>query len=533
MAKKGVRPILRGSLVFVIVATLVLSAYPKAVQAQENLLRNGGFEQGWYDVSGTQQCPNEWEMHWTEGEQMGDSNSLTVRPEARVLPKGQVPPGEHGLFFWDGSYTLKLFWTKAPIHTGISQDVNGLEVGREYRLVVPVYVDTYQWDGKKVAPSDPHAAQIRLGAGPKGANWQDAGAVNFSNWANASNTSGFFLNRSTLQFTFVASAPEMTVFVEYASKWGLDNNGVFMDALRLEPLGMAEPPTPTPPPPPPTATPGPSPTPLPPPTPRPDGSVVHVVQSGDTLGGIALQYDISLDRLRELNAGSLGDNDLIRPGQEVVVSVPSESATSTPLPEPPTATPQPAGESETSGEGETAGEGAEPSPTPEPEGASICVLAFHDRNGDTVRDSDDEGLLPNVEFKLATASGVAAEYTSDGVSEPYCFTGLAPGSYRVIQQAPAGYEPTGLPEQNVALAEGTSFELQFGNARTAAAADPEESEETEASQESTLSEEEGAAGGGRLVGQVLTNVAKVAGVIILILAGAIAVLFFVTRRRRY
>lgn len=516
MIKSGIRSMLRGLLILNILTTVVLCASPQDVKAQqENLLRNGGFEQGWYDVSGTQQCPNEWKMHWTEGEAMGDANSVTARPESRVLPKQRVPPDEHSLFFWDGDYTLKIFWAKAPIHVAISQDVTGLEPGREYRLVVPTYVDTFEWEDGKQPPGDPFAAQIRLGAGPIGVNWQDAGAINFSNWANASNTSPFYLSRTTLQFTFVATAPEMSVFIEFSSKWGLDNNGVFWDALRLEPLGMAQPPTSTPPPPPPTATPGPSPTPLPTATPRPDGSIVHVVQSGDTLTSIALRYGVSVEDLRELNAGSVGPDNIIRTGQELVVSVPTGAATSTPLPEPATATPQPE---------------ASPSPTSEPEGASICVLAFHDRNGDTVRDPDSEELLPNVEFTLANAAGIVAQYTSDGVNEPHCFSDLTAGSYRVVQEPPAGYETTGLPEQNVALAEGTSFDLQFGSARVTAEETPEESgtgEETPSG-----GEEAARTDGDSLLGGALTTVAQVAGILVLILAGAVAVLFFMGRRRR-
>jgi len=520
--KNGTRPLLRGILALNAFMAVVLFAFPQEIQAQEqqNLLRNSGFEQGWYDVSGTQQAPNEWRLHWTEGEAMGDASNVTARPESRVLPKSQVPPEEHSLFFWDGDYTLKIFWAKAPIHAAISQDVGGLEVGREYRLVVPVFVDTFNWDGEKVPPGDPHAAEVRLGAGPVGVNWQDASAINFSNWANATNTTPFYLGRNTLQFDFVATAAQMTVFVEYTSKWAIDNNGIFMDALRLEPLGMAQPPTATPLPPPPTATPGPSPTPLPTPTPRPDGSIVHVVQSGETLSSIALRYGISVDDLQQLNAGSIGPNNLIRVGQELVISVPSETPTSTPLPEPPTSTPEP--ETET-----------QPSPTPAPEGASVCVLAFNDRNGDSVRDSESEGLLPNVNFTLATASGVVAQYTSDGVNEPYCFTGLAPGSYRVIQEAPAGYEPTGLPEQNVALAEGTSFDLQFGNTRTTTEEDPEETGQEPTDTTSPSDESTSDPNGNDLLGNILTNVARVAGVLVLILAGAIAVLFFLTRRRRY
>jgi LysM repeat protein len=279
---------------------------------------------------------------------------------------------------------------------------------------------------------------------------------------------------------------------------------------------------------------------------------VHVVQSGETLGSIALKYDVTVQQIRELNAGSIGENNIIRVGQELVISVPDGSPTSTPLPEPPTATPEQENDgTDDESTDESADEGTDeaadeepveetaPSPSPEPEGASVCVLAFHDRNGDTVRDSEDEGLLPNVEFTLANASGVVAEYTSDGVSEPYCFTGLEPGSYRVIEEAPAGYEPTGLPEQNVALAAGTSFDLQFGNARTAAAAEEGETgDETESGQdgdETTASVGEGTdeTGGAQLFGVVLTNVARIAGVVVLILAGAVAVLFFVSRRRRY
>jgi hypothetical protein len=38
---------------------------------------------------------------------------------------------------------------------------------------------------------------------------------------------------------------------------------------------------------------------------------------------------------------------------------------------------------------------------------------------------------------------------------------------------------------------------------------------------------------GSFLGSILVSVARVAGILVLILAGAIAVLFFLTRRRRY
>ncbi|MFO7741587.1 MAG: LysM peptidoglycan-binding domain-containing protein, partial [Anaerolineae bacterium] len=298
----------------------------------------------------------------------------------------------------------------------------------------------------------------------------------------------------------------------------------YWDDASLVTTAPGIPPTSTPPPEstplpePDTPTPGPSPTPLPTATPRPDGATVHVVESGETLYGIALRYGVSADQIRELNPGSIGPNDLIQTGQELVISVSGEAATATPLPEPTTATPE--GEPE-----------ATPSPTEEPAaGASICVLAFHDRNGDTVRDPDAEELMPNVKFTLADASGVVAEYSTDGVSEPYCFTELDAGSYRVIQEVPTGYEPTGLSEQNVALGAGTSFDFEFGSARIEEAPDSEETDEE--AETSPPDESGGETGGAPLLGNLLVTVARVAGILVLVLAGAIAVLFVLSRRRR-
>ncbi len=526
MFRDIVRSVLRGILALGTIAALIflLSAPKVHVRAQENLLRNGSFEDGWYDISPSQQCPNHWELRWTEGVAMGDAQNTTIPPETVVRSRDQIPEHERDLFFWDGNYTLKMFLSKAPIHVALFQDVTGLDVGRQYRFVVPVNVDTYIWDSEKIPPSDPYAAQVRLGAGPQGVHWQDEGAINFSNWANAANTPPFYLERITLQFTFVATAPDMRVFVEYASKWGIDNNGIFMDALRLEPLETTEAPSPTPDPdsptatPEPTATPGPSPTPLPTATPRPDGATVHTVESGDTLYAIALRYNVSVDQIRELNAGSIGPDDLLQVGQELIISVPEGAPTSTPPPEAPTATP----EAE-----------ATPSPAEDPEAASVCVVAFHDRDRNGVRDPDTEELLPNVNLIIADAAGVVKEYSTDGVSEPYCFTGLSPGSYRVIQQPPEGYEATGPSEQSVALAEGTSLDVEFASARAEEPGSPQEPGEEET--DSTPPEEEGASDPtqGIIPGNVLVTVARVAGILVLLLAGAIAVLFVVTRRRRY
>jgi LysM repeat protein len=253
------------------------------------------------------------------------------------------------------------------------------------------------------------------------------------------------------------------------------------------------------------------------------------VESGDTLFGIALQYGTTVDDLRTLNAGSV-DNDIISIGQELVVSTSAAAAapTATPLPAPPTEAPTAASESGEGGaaEGGTGGESEAPAEPSGSSGTSICVLAYHDRNGDTFRDATVEELLPNAKFSLADASSVIAEYTSDGISEPYCFSGLTPGAYRVVQEAPPGYANSGPAEWPAALSESSSLELQFGNVR-------DESADTgmEPANPGEDAEEEGNEEGGSRVSRLLTTAAKVSGIIVLVLAAGIAVLFVLTRRR--
>jgi len=234
---------------------------------------------------------------------------------------------------------------------------------------------------------------------------------------------------------------------------------------------------------------------------------MHIVEEGDTLFGIALMYGVDTDQIRELNASTLGPNDLISIGQELVISLPSETPTPTPLPAPPTPEPTPA-------TGEVAG------------GASICVLAYHDRNSDTFRDEETEELLPNAEFTVADASGVVDRYTSDGINEPYCFTGIVPGAYRVIQNPPPGYESSGPAEWAVALSEDMSWDLQFGNARSESPAAPGETAEP-----TQTSGENNEPTGGSTFSRIFATVAKISGVLVLILAIGAAVLFVLNRRR--
>ncbi len=77
-------------------------------------------------------------------------------------------------------------------------------------------------------------------------------------------------------------------------------------------------------------------------TPREDGTIVHIVGSGQALWNIAAAYDVSVDQLKDLNNLS---SDIITTGQEILVQL-APTATDTPpateTPRPPTRTPIPA-----------------------------------------------------------------------------------------------------------------------------------------------------------------------------------------------
>jgi LysM repeat protein len=68
---------------------------------------------------------------------------------------------------------------------------------------------------------------------------------------------------------------------------------------------------------------------------EPEGPIIHVVQEGQTLFGIALTYGVDFETVLTLNG--LAENDLIFPGDEILIR-PGE-ATPTPSPAPPTLTP--------------------------------------------------------------------------------------------------------------------------------------------------------------------------------------------------
>jgi hypothetical protein len=494
----------------------------KPVYAQDlgpNLLVNAGFEEGHFHQDGIGEItvPNGWRMHWSNAEKIFGGEFPTARPETVVWNISGAPPDEAGVFWRDGIYTVKIFKGWAPMWAAMSQDVSGLQVGRRYRLVAPVFVDLVESyaDGKKVAPSHNNTGRVRLGAGPVGTAWRDEGAIAYSGWWTAETINPFYQAYSIFVHDFTATQANMTVWLEVASSYPYQNNGFFLDTVGLYALNeTAAVPNPAPPaqgqPPAPAQPAAPPAAPLPTVTPRADGAVVHLVQPGDTLWAIAFQYAETLDmpaeealpHIRELN----NDPAFITVGQELMIVEPSgnesagddeAAATGTPggegdgtttaaaTPDESEAATTPEATSEgtagatpegsaaaTPEEGETAlvaptSESEEPAEEPATEASGgesaggICVTVYEDASGDGVRDNG-EGLLADAAVTLSRAGNTISTYITDGTTEPYCFEVAEADTYQVQIYPPADYVVTGEASWAVAVTEGANFPVSFG-----------------------------------------------------------------------
>jgi hypothetical protein len=140
-------------------------------------------------------------------------------------------------------------------------------------------------------------------------------------------------------------------------------------------------------------------------------------------------------------------------------------------------TPAPAESDDSSGVAETVADetavvDAETSPeeeavvvaTPPAETAgAICVTLYADANGNGVLDAGEQLVAEGIFSLVNLDNGETLDsYATDGSSEPYCFTDLATGTFRVISAAPAGHTPTTRVDWDLTLAAGSTANLEFG-----------------------------------------------------------------------
>ncbi|WP_420641381.1 hypothetical protein [Candidatus Leptofilum sp.] len=132
-------------------------------------------------------------------------------------------------------------------------------------------------------------------------------------------------------------------------------------------------------------------------------------------------------------------------------SPPPPPATSTPIP---TATLEPTA---------TAVPTEAPTNTPEPPaGATICVNAFADDNGNGQFDSS-EGYMGSVAFRVANNTQVVGQAISTGTDEAVCFEGLEAGAYQIEQVVLGPLEMTTAGTTSVTVESGQTAGVQFGS----------------------------------------------------------------------
>lgn len=541
-----------------LLAGLALAAVPaRAQDLGPNLLENPGFEGGHYNQDGIAEItvPNGWRMHWSNNELIFGGEWPSARPETVVWnASGGIPAGEE-IYWKDGIYTMKIFKSWAPMWAAMSQDVENLEVGRTYRMSVPIFIDIFEEfkDGKKVAPWRKDTGKIRFGVSPVGAAWRDENAIKYSGWWTAETIDPFYLAQPTFVWDFVATQPNMTVWIEMASSYPYPNNGFFFDlpglyatsttsavaqpaapaaqgqqaAAPVAPVAAAQP----------AAT-------VPPPTPREDGSIVHVVQAGESMWVIAIRYaqtlgmapEEALPYIQELN----NNPAFLNPGDEILIQ-----AATTAAPEPTAETPTegtpategiategtPAADTTptegeaapaegTATEGETGAAEATPEAAFQPVEAlagTICVAAFQDANADGQR-NEGEALVADAAIAIARAGSTVSTYITDGASEPFCFELTQADSYQLQLYPPAGYSATTEDNWAVSIANGESYTVSFGLTDAPAVADTARTETVDAATGDTAAAPEATAetDSGGLSGNLGLIVLGVAAVLVVL-----------------
>lgn len=182
-------------------------------------------------------------------------------------------------------------------------------------------------------------------------------------------------------------------------------------------------------------------------TPDAEGVIYSEVRPNDSLWSIAARAGITLEELLSLN--DLSENDIIQPGQLLIVGYGTPAPTATRDQPAATAT----------------GTRSPPTPTntaaPLPQ-TGICLTAFSDVNGNGQHDAS-EPMKAAVAFTVFDEAAVVANYVTDGMSEPYCLEGLAAGTYQVTRSIGADETLTSAGDRGVILTEGNVIYLEFGS----------------------------------------------------------------------
>ena len=192
-----------------------------------NLLTNPSFEDGWADLTGSIQEPNEWSFTWSEGKPTYDG-WFTQAPELVHKSRRELPSNEHSLYIKDGDWCVKIFASYKAMDTELSQDVV-LEDGT-YEFVINVYNDTFVWENGKIPPGPNTEALKRASRVGLFIDDQEI-------WFDEKNVSDWYLCGHELRATFDVEMGSHIVGIKLWNPWPIDNNGYFLDKFSLTRIG--------------------------------------------------------------------------------------------------------------------------------------------------------------------------------------------------------------------------------------------------------------------------------------------------------
>lgn len=184
--------------------------------------------------------------------------------------------------------------------------------------------------------------------------------------------------------------------------------------------------------------------------PNPDGSIIHQVNSGETLSSIVLAYNRNLNDILALNP-ELGDGSQIFPGDLVVIvpppgsTPPPRATTSSPV----TFTPAPVTRA------------AVAALDPAENAAIVCVSMYEDDNLNGVQDSNEVPLAGGT-ISLEQGGSQVQTFLTDGNPDPFCFDSVDPGMYTVVGLAPPGYGVPNGTRRQLDLESGGTVPVAFG-----------------------------------------------------------------------
>lgn len=192
------------------------------------------------------------------------------------------------------------------------------------------------------------------------------------------------------------------------------------------------------------------------PTPNANGDIIFKVRPGDGCISISLLTNVPIETIKSLNG--LDDACTLYEDQEIVIGrVEPVVLTQTAIPTP-TIPP----------------EMITPSPTPSPGTATICVVLFHDMDGNGMR-TEGEDYLYGGEVSISNRSG-SVSLTGTTVAgipdevEPRCFSDLPQDSYNVTVAIPDGFNATTTTNYALEVKAGEDATIDFGAQESAPSA---------------------------------------------------------------